>query len=788
MARNFPHIADSEFPNVSNVDVYKYQNNIDYSRFDYTQMEITICSVPWDMGEAHVGNRTISGIGNVVYFEDKKARDAWFASLDDSECYRFATKLRQLHSDNIIDVPLPFDIASKYNYCYVRYSLVANDNSLLQYEHDGGLREWFWFIREVEFLSPNTTRLHLMADAWQTFIYDLDITGMMLERGHAPMAAINATDYLADPISNCELLLAPDEDFGEGTGRVRSTSSHIFNSDDTIAVFVSSADVRNGTWGSKTGTSWETPGIDANAESGYPTFYLFGVAVSNLQSFISNMQSQVPQFAQTLKGIFFISQSLFAENPAQFTFCNTTCYALDPVGNADSELWEATKSAFGYPEKYAEIAKLYTWPYAHLEVTDENGSVTILRVEETAGELLLESSLNALFPQIAVNAHLIGYGSAESQSVTFKSIDSHSFDACGKWYDTLYSWNIPLFGIVQDAGIQNDYATHYDRAHQYLAYQNAYSNQVANANTVLANASAQQTANTANTTIDDYAAQRSELAATNLADDMCDSNSTQTTNTANNSIDLQYANAAISSASSTISSVMAAGNAMSKGDSLGTLSAVVNGVVDIGATIASTNAGVNYTAANAGEQVNANARANSATRRANFYKETTAENINHDRRDVTNTLIDTTAANTSGTMLANAVRDAATAQDAIDKQIAQANLNVPAEFGQISDASIAASRPLGLFVNTVTESDWAIARAGDEFLRYGYNLNRYWEFDGNWNVGDRFTYWKLSDFWVKGLNIPDMYVDKIRFFLFGGVTVWSAPEYIGNTSIYENGL
>ena len=88
--------------------------------------------------------------------------------------------------------------------------------------------------------------------------------------------------------------------------------------------------------------------------------------------------------------------------------------------------------------------------------------------------------------------------------------------------------------------------------------------------------------------------------------------------------------------------------------------------------------------------------------------------------------------------------------------------------------------------NVVTQALGAIARAGDEFLRYGYFYNRQWDFDGDWNIGRYFTYWKLSDFWVRGLNVPDMYVDKLRFFLYGGVTVWRRPEDIGNVSIYDN--
>ena len=172
----------------------------------------------------------------------------------------------------------------------------------------------------------------------------------------------------------------------------------------------------------------------------------------------------------------------------------------------------------------------------------------------------------------------------------------------------------------------------------------------------------------------------------------------------------------------------------------------------------------------------------------NSGKENAAIANNNAHLSASNTLISGQAANDSATTLSNAGLQQGSDYNAIDCQIAQAELNTPLEYGQISNTGIAASRPMGIWVNTVTESDYAIKRAGDEFLRYGYNLGQYWEFDGNWNVCDKFTYWKLSDFWIKGLNVPDAYVDRLRFFLFGGVTVWRSPSDIGHTSIYQNGL
>lgn len=781
--REFPHLNDTRFPNLDSIDVYKYRNEFDYARYDYSQMRITMCAVPWDMGEAHIGNRTISGIGNVVYFGSEAERDAWFAAIPDSDCIRFSTKYKDLHTQNYIDLPIPFDVACRYNYIAVEYSLFANDDSPVDYEHDGGLRKWFWFIRECEFLAPNATRLNLLIDAWQTFIYSVEINGMMLERGHAPMAAMGATEYLTSPISKADYLLAPDVDFGEGSAKVKGTDSHIFNSSDTIAVFVTSADVTGGTWGSKSGTVWQAPGISYNDESGYPTFFLFGIAVSDLATFIANMQSQVPQFAQTVKGIFFISQSLFNLSAQPFTFCGVSCYALDPIGKVDSALWSASKSEFAYPTQYADIAKLYTWPYAHLEVTDETGNVTVIRVEETTGTLLLESSLNALFPQIAVNAHIIGYGSAEISTLSFKSVDSLSFDSCGKWYDTLYSWDIPMFGIIQDAGIENDYATHYDRQHQKVAADGTYSQRANDAANRVANAGLQQTANTSATTADNTAAIANTQADIDLNTASTGISNEVTSNTCNDQVDYQYASGAISAGSAAAGAVVSAVT-----NPIGAVASLIGGVINAGAALANTQAGVNYTTSQAGLQMMANSSGMSSSNSASHSKLSAAQANNNAKLSATNALVSGQAANDSATTLSNAVLQRGTEYNAIDCQIAQSALSAPVEFGQISDTALAASRPMGIFVNTVTESDYAIARAGDEFLRYGYNFNRYWEFDGNWNVCEKFTYWKVSDFWVKGLNVPDAYMDRLRFFLFGGVTVWSDPAYIGYTSIYENGL
>ena len=215
-------------------------------------------------------------------------------------------------------------------------------------------------------------------------------------------------------------------------------------------------------------------------------------------------------------------------------------------------------------------------------------------------------------------------------------------------------------------------------------------------------------------------------------------------------------------------------------------------------TTATTNAGDSY---NTDTTNNANTKNTAITNNQNTYDVTVA---NAQRTYDTATANNLRAYNTA---IANAQRtyDAAiannlrsfnnakaiadrikqTADDAIANDVKQAALQAPKEFGSFANGEHSTTRPQGVFCNIVTQSKDAIEQAGDYFLRYGYAVNRSWEFT-TFNLMPKFTYWKCSDVWIKNNTVPDAYMDEIRFFLLGGVCVWRKPEDIGNISIYEN--
>lgn len=767
---------ESSFPDVSNIKTYQYDNKYDYSKFDTVQMNITLCKVPWDMGEAHIGNRTISGIGNVVHFGTKEARNAWFDAIPDDECFRFATKYKELHRDNHIDVPVPFDVAAKYNYIAVFHEMMASAVDPVAFEETNGLREWFWFVREVEFLSPNTTRLHLLNDAWQTFIYDMHIPYMMLERGHAPMKDLSAYKFLKNPIGNCEYLLAPENHDVTAPRITTATHEHVFNAGTMYAVIVTTSNPR-GTWGTKADGTWQVPSSQGYMQ-GVPTYRAFAVAASSLSSFINSIDSQ---FLQTVQAVCFVSSDMLTLGTS-FSFGGQTCYEI-AANYKQATVHTLTKGDFAYPAKYANVAKLYTFPYAIIRLTDSEGNETDIRIEDTNGKVQLDYCVSLAYPWLKINAQVSSIGKAARRDVSFANVNTRNMPISGNWHDLLMSLDIPTFAITQAASTVNDYATHFDRAQQALAGDNAQANAQASADNIVANASVTTAANTAVT------------AASNTSAYAISSN-TQTYNTgtaAASNIISQLGTSSTIAANEMQGSIAAASGfansaigAVASGNAVGAATGILSGIVGAASTIASTNVANGLTSVNASLSQAANSGgATSANTKTSWDADAQVAAAN-DITTAQNTATTSHAANDSATMYANAARDRATVTGAIDNQIAQAALGEPSTFGDFANGDYATTRPLALFSNVVTQDDYTIRKCGDDFLRYGYTVNCEWDFDGNWCPMEHFTYWRLTDFWVEGLQVPDMYVDKIRFFLFGGVTIWRNPDEIGKISLYEN--
>lgn len=828
----FSHLrTDSDFPNVGGVNVYQYENKIDYGRFNIEQMELMLCDVPWDVGEAHVGNRTRSGIGNVVYFETAQARDAWFDAIPTAKpgedptgkCFRFSTKFKELHHEQIIDVPIPYNVAALFNYLVVKYQPFASEGDFVEYETGRGKLKWFWFVRSVEFVAPNTTRLHLLDDAFQTWIYDVNVSGMILERGHAPMFAMKAEKYLQNPIANNTGLLTEDVNYGHAN-QVTHIDALALNAGDMYACIATSANPK-GSWGTKDASTWKVPTKPLSTNQGVPSYYVFAMDPDQLSTFLSTVSTEYPQFAQTVQAVFFAPKNMVRPADA-FTFAGVSCVRIT-ASRTTMNLTKLKKSDFAFPARYADIAKLYTYPYAHIEITDEHGNVDVIKVEDTSGTIDVSAALSLAYPYVNVAAHLLGVGGSASANITYRNVISATFDIKGTWYETLREWQVPTFAITLDPAREYDYSSYFDRAQAKLDYQTNYANTLetaktekdnvkkstnaakTNANqsadTVVDNTAIQVAGNTSITNTSNKAAAKDTYLSNELGKASYTNDSQYTYATTNNEVKAENASAAIgvggSIANSTIQGLMSGGPI---GGAVGLVSGAISGVTSMLNTAVSTN----LKQEQADAVVSNSLKKLESTNTNNTDRTTNQNDTNQTNTETTNSAATGIAANNAATMkdnakrtataqnkmaqasydtaISNAQREQTRAQTAIQNNIDQAALNAPSVYGAFANGASATTKPMALFSNVVTQSRSAITAAGDEFLRYGYMYDMQWEFSGNWNIGKYFTYWKLKDFWVRDLQVPDLYMDKLRFFLFGGVTIWRKPEYIGKVSIYDN--
>lgn len=511
--------------------------------------------------------------------------------------------------------------------------------------------------------------------------------------------------------------------------------------------------------------------------------------------------------------------------------------------------FELDKTLFGYNSNYAEYAKLYTTPYARIEVTDQRGNITNINVEDTSGILNVQACMSLAFPAIGVSCFINGSGGTNVSTLAFQNLDDHFVDVMGKWYDTLIEFDIPIFSVVQ-ANEKTDYfQNYYNRIQAKNNYNTALTNAKENANTTLTNANdsamtaynnAAASANNAKTnTTNSTNAQVSnaalQITANNVQNSASNLASTDNTATGNGSIQAMQAydagvawamqNAESEYATSTaITSAVggtiagAASGAMSAGLGgavAGLIGGVVGGVTNginthwaINASADKVQASIDYAQEKVYSQQQTNETINynnttactANTNAANTYTDgATWNTVNATNTNATNTQ-NTTIANaqrtynittgnaqrTYDTSIGNANRTATNAQNAIDNGANQARLSAPNEFGLNTPTVSTANMPMMLQANVVTQNEGAIEQAAAQFARYGYMLNQPWRFT-TFNIMKNFTYWKTSDVWLTSSNtLIESARKQIENMLQSGVTVWQNPEKIGTVNVYDN--
>lgn len=472
---DFSRLDDTKFPNLETASPYALKNTFDYTRW-VPDTKIHMVNVLWN-----------GDYSNVVKFDDDNARDKWFDSISDSYTLTLKSNAR-IVPDGTVKLPLPYDVAAKYNYLYVEIPIATSRERLIQNETTDGIRRWYFFVGDVSYSAPNTTIVSLTPDVWTNFICDTNINYMLLERGHAPVAATDTDTYLSNPVENNRYLLAPDVDYDD-SNIVRNSKYVPFGSGDKYVCFastVSASDLSSGATGYiKEGSTFTNPTYSDTSDwygyqlqvNGYkfgdgknytdvkapvtlgnnpdgmtPTgLEVFAVPASDT-SFLSSVRNQSPAFLRTIKAVFLVDASMI-ELGSKITFCGHSVYKCVGKSSYSDNIYKLSKDMFGFDSNEQRYAKLYTFPYSSLEVSDNSGKTVEVRIENT-GSIGMQVMTSVAYPVLNWRVFLTGINGVGSQSYQWKKLNGDQLSKSmpnGDWDKLTFELGIPTYAIYMDS-------------------------------------------------------------------------------------------------------------------------------------------------------------------------------------------------------------------------------------------------------------------------------------------------------------------------------------------------
>lgn len=159
-----------------------------------------------------------------------------------------------------------------------------------------------------------------------------------------------------------------------------------------------------------------------------------------------------------------------------------------------------TKAQFGYPTRYADIAKLYTSPYAHLVISDTLGNELDVRIEDLGDNPRIVEQISPMHECLRWDVLLEGVNDAGANSYRWIALNDASFDLSLPGTDVArytLQLGIPTYALYLDGRISYGMRTYYDGQIQRDNAVTAYQTAMKSNNTGAANAT--DSANTGQT-------------------------------------------------------------------------------------------------------------------------------------------------------------------------------------------------------------------------------------------------------------------------------------------------
>ena len=485
-AHDYTHLDDTNYPRVEEVDVYKYENNFDYKRWK-NNVNVTLCNVKWQ-----------SDYQNVVKFENDSARDQYFDTLSDAKKVQLKTMFSFFAVGNI-KVPLPHNSAMMYNYLFVDIPIQTTPSDPIEYAFSDRVRRVYYFIQNAEQLAPNTTQLYLTVDVWTTFFNSIEVHNAHLIRGHAPLKkCATPSEYLKNPLANNNYLLTPDVAYGCDIQQTKKMEYIPVGASEKYIVLVLNCEVsdlvgegdgvyapndpsvdfapKNNIYGMP--ANWNDIKDDRLNIIGYGwnfSNYTFdGVEVRNNKlvstdnttpnntkvcamswntaiDFFNQAHTHAPHIYKNIIAMLQVEKNMLNLGSSYEVFSGCLVYEIDRTNNIE-QAFDLKVSDFGYDDKYKNLTKLYTDPYAEIEITDNNGEIKKVKIENTAGIKAIKS-LQLAMPFLNYQVLFTGIGAQSDVSTEYTWKKLSGGDTKKMFGDDfaqyIFDFEIPTFALYQ---------------------------------------------------------------------------------------------------------------------------------------------------------------------------------------------------------------------------------------------------------------------------------------------------------------------------------------------------
>lgn len=557
MSGKYPHLQGAnEFAGNNGRVFEQYENTYDYDAYHDNVTKIKLANVRW----------TAASTDRVIW-DDLNARDTWLDGL--------AGHSVELESGMnfvggmTVKLPIPYQTAIRYN-----YMIVDTPQTPVDYNANR-VQRLCYFIESAEYYNASVTQFTIAIDDVSTYQFDMTLARIDLARGHYPMTLTDVESYLGAPATRSAGLLTPEPETPDTPGIYSAGEFVPLVSGEMALLFALRCSVKqladlmdagarhNGT----PPTFFDAAGNDGHGKTVRGNIYPDTGDYSALDTpvgmqmstgdlvpngydviglpydgqFLQYMSDHYPQFFNLVAAMYVVPAD-YVTYGTQYHIGDKTYYRIGNAPDAIISRIKLSRDMFGYPERYANIAKLYTTPYAAIRVSDVNGANAIISIQDMTGSLNVARRVSIIYPYLSAELFVTGIGANETVQYEWRDLRNtpHIANIPQSDYNFIVRFDIPTYTIFWNAN-KKEYLDNYNARTMSASEtaKTAYTNSTTSAN--IANFNAEKSAANAQTVGDASAltaknnAQASASTAqsnANASANTAQSNATNSANTA----------------------------------------------------------------------------------------------------------------------------------------------------------------------------------------------------------------------------------------------------------------